>query len=64
MANMSYCRFQNTLQDLRDCHMNMDSPEELSGDEKKARLSLLKICAEIVSEYGSEIDCYITDEEN
>ena len=29
MANMSYCRFQNTYSDLRDC---VDAVEELAND--------------------------------
>lgn len=32
MTNMSYCRFENTLADLRDCHENMHD-DELSEDE-------------------------------
>jgi len=24
MSNMSYCRFENTLADLRDCYENLD----------------------------------------
>lgn len=63
MSNMSYCRFQNTLNDLRDCHMNMDDPDSLSPDEKKAREQLLQTCAEIINDFGHEIDAYITDEE-
>lgn len=62
MSNMSYCRFQNTLNDLKDCHMNMDD-DDLSPEEKTARKQLLQICVEIVTDHGHEIDAYITDEE-
>jgi len=31
MGNMSYCRFQNTLMDLRDCIENWD--DELSEND-------------------------------
>ena len=48
---MSYCRFRNTLSDLRDCYYNMD--EKLSEEEKEARFSLIKLCEKIVDEYGS-----------
>ena len=42
MANMSYCRFQNTVMDLEDCFNAIDEalgngePMELSSDEQRA----------------------------
>ena len=42
MANMSYCRFQNTVQDLQDCFNAIDEalengePMDLSADEQRA----------------------------
>ena len=51
MANMSYCRFQNTLTDLRDCKDNLFA-EDLSVEEVKARERLVAICAEIMEEWG------------
>lgn len=41
MSNMSYCRFENTLNDLRDCAYEIeewDSEEngEMSSSEKQA----------------------------
>ena len=51
MANMSHCRFQNTLEDLRDCRDHMDD-EELSEDERKARDKLIRMCADIGSDYA------------
>jgi hypothetical protein len=50
MANMSYCRFQNTLADLQDCYEHMED-EDLSEDEKKAALELMQLCEAIVSEF-------------
>ncbi len=52
MANMSYCRFQNTLEDLKDCRQNMD--EAMSDEEKRARKRLIALCAEIAELYGRE----------
>lgn len=49
MANMSYCRFRNTLQDLRDCYESME--DTLSQEEKRARYSLLKLCSQIADDY-------------
>lgn len=57
MANMSYCRFQNTLQDLRVCEENMGSTV-LSDAESRARRRLVKLCKRIVDGYG-----YFLDEE-
>lgn len=52
MGNMSYCRFENTLNDLKDCYLAMD--EELDGSEKAARLALIELCGDITEEYGDE----------
>ena len=38
MANMGYCRFQNTVEDLRDCEESegMYDPSVLSDEEKRS----------------------------
>ena len=42
MPNMSYCRFQNTVQDMEDCFNTMyeavdaEEPMQLSDDEQRA----------------------------
>lgn len=46
--NMSYCRFNNTLQDLNDCLENLT--DEVSGDEFRARKQLIETCMDILSE--------------
>jgi hypothetical protein len=51
MANMSYCRFHNTLEDLRDCYDNMDDGD-MSEAEKQARKRLIQLCREIADNYG------------
>ena len=48
MANMSYCRFENTLRDLRDCYDNMDG-YDLSESEFYARKRMIELCIEIAS---------------
>lgn len=53
--NMSYCRFQNTLTDLRDCYDKMDD-SDLSPEEEAARLRLLKLCLKIAAEYAEELE--------
>lgn len=55
MSNMSYCRFRNTLTDLRDCEEHLDdSTEEMSDDERKARQRLIKVCERIADQYGQD----------
>jgi hypothetical protein len=53
MANMSYCRFQNTVGDLRDCYDNWDD-EDLSEEEVRAQRSLMRLCQDIVADYGDD----------
>jgi hypothetical protein len=52
MANMGYCRFQNTYSDLCDCDEHMD--DELSQDEAKYRKRIIGLCKRIVDCYGDE----------
>ena len=49
MANMGYCRFRNTLDDLRDCYDNLDD-NDLSEEEAKARRRLVKVCQSVVDD--------------
>ena len=51
MANMDYCNFENTYADLMLCRDDMDR-DDLSDRETKYRQLLLKLCADIVKEYG------------
>jgi hypothetical protein len=48
MANMSYCRFQNTYQDLKDCIESLDRTDikDLPDIEKKYALKLRELCEE------------------
>lgn len=51
--NMTYCRFQNTLEDLRDCQEHMDD-SELSPEEMQARKELIEVCWRIAQDYADE----------
>jgi hypothetical protein len=46
MANMSYCRFRNTLNDLTDCEKNFDNITLI--EELVAAKRLLRACQRIV----------------
>jgi len=51
MGNMSYCRFENTYRDLKDCWDNGFSWEEpTSESEIKYRKLLVKMCQEIAED--------------
>ena len=53
--NMSYCRFQNTYQDMVDCQeamMDVNELRDLSRDELRA----LKNMLELVSEMAEDLD--------
>lgn len=56
MANMSYCRFENTLADLQDCYdaMQNQKPKNLSKSEQIARNELIELCREICENYEVE----------
>jgi hypothetical protein len=52
MTNMSYCRFHNTLLDLRDCADAMENPrDKASTDEAIARRRLIELCVDIAARF-------------
>lgn len=51
MANMSYCRFENTASDLYDCKEALEVEED-SPYEAAARKELIQLCVEIARDYG------------
>ena len=63
MANMSYCRFENTLSDLRDCKEALDNGEELSSREAKKAKALLALCREIAEYDDNYVDSLKEEEE-
>lgn len=70
MSNMSYCRFQNTAKDLRDCienwygdedqkadpYINQKTGDEspLSPEEFRARSEILEMAEEIIEKFGED----------
>lgn len=53
---MSYCRFENTVNDMIDCINNMDISESASTYEKRARKRFVELCALVAVEYGDELE--------
>jgi len=58
MGNMSYCRFENTLADLQDCHSALnriyDEVNEMSKYEKNAAIELVALCKSISEEWTED----------
>lgn len=57
MANMSYCRFQNTSQDLRDCVNEMEDAYnlqdmDLSADEARAQKHMYELCERFIESFN------------
>lgn len=64
MANMSYCRFNNTLSDLEDCREALENQNISSLTEKRKAKRLLKVCREIADNFDEDyIDSIHTDDE-
>ncbi len=55
MANMNYCRFENTYHDLQDCYDNWDEGT-LSKTEEKFRQRILDLCRDILLENDDDED--------
>lgn len=53
MANMSYCRFENTYKDLVECDEYLEDID-LSDMEKKYREKLIKLCKRIASDFTDD----------
>ena len=56
MTNMSYCKFRNTLPDLRDCADALCDSDgdlsDLSEEEQNAARALIRLCREIADDFG------------
>lgn len=53
MANMSYCRFRNTLADFRDCLDSIHDVDEDNDDEIRARARLAELAREYIDEFDN-----------
>ncbi len=69
MSNMGYCRFENTLADLRDCQewLSVHEISELSDSEEEAFRLLVRHCRRIAENlaslsYGWAKECRICGE--
>jgi hypothetical protein len=65
MANMSYCRFENTVRDMRDCINAIEDREtdELSNYEVNALRNFLDLAREITN-LDHEIEQILVEHEH
>ena len=54
MANMSYCRFENTVPDFVDCAEHIE--DDLTEREARHRRALIRACAEVFDTLGVSFD--------
>ena len=71
MPNMSYCRFQNTCDDLEDCRNVMEGNDEyyqcrddLSSEEYWAFKRLVEACRDIVRMVDNENHVFVIEEDD
>ena len=63
MANMSYCRFENTANDLRDCVNAIEEGEydkDISGSEKRGLKEILKLAHQLVNDLEYEVESILS----
>lgn len=61
MANMDYCRFENTCRDLQECYDALTTAGSIQEVEKNANQyekkyirKLVELCRDIVADFGDE----------
>lgn len=62
MPNMSYCRFENTFRDLKDCKSAFEDEVKLSKSELDYALKLIETCRGIAEFWESWSDDQIRKE--
>jgi hypothetical protein len=62
MANMSYCRFRNTLGDFEDCLDALDSGKAMSDEEQRAAFWLIQKARELAEQFEGCSDEEIKNE--
>ena len=51
---MSYCRFENTMNDLRDCLRHINREAENNRDES-ARQEMLELFTEVADDFDGDV---------
>ena len=65
MANMSYCRFENTTKDMQDCLYAIEEGDtrDLSRYEASALREFLDL-AEVIKDYEPDIEAILEEYED
>jgi hypothetical protein len=63
MANMSYCRFENTYNELIDCMENLNKAAENERDERY-RIRLIELMIDIVNSGDAEEALEVEDDDS
>jgi hypothetical protein len=53
---MSYCRFENTYNDIKECLIAMENEYELSDSEQYYKEKLIKLCTSISEHFDEDRD--------
>lgn len=58
MPNMSYCRFENTFKDLRDCYDALSEKpiDDLSESERLYAIRMVRLCRDIADEFIDDVE--------
>ncbi len=62
MANMSYCRFRNTLGDFEDCIDALNDRQSMSHEEQRAAFFLIQKARELAEQWEDYSDNEIEEE--
>lgn len=74
MSNMSYCRFENTYGDLKDCVEALEEAmdegvslkeftSEMTGEELNAFYRMATLCSRMIEAYSDMTTMQLEDEE-
>jgi hypothetical protein len=63
MANMSYCRFENTYSDLADCVQALRNGEEISEYEMYYAKEMRRLCERFIEEFDDYEPVVVEEEE-
>lgn len=67
MANMSYCRMQNTARDLQDCIWAIEEGEynnEIDMNEKQGLEEIVNLAHRIINELEYDIEKILSKEDD
>lgn len=67
MANMSYCRFENTANDLRDCVYAIEEGEYNNGisvSERRGLEEIIELAHQLVNELEYDVEAILNSDDN